>query len=113
MRDHPKPLDLTRLRVQPLSSRRSLSRIEDILIDPDGSPPAAGAAAASIDQCHRDIRRALDRNAGVLLLYGAHLIKNGQLQLNLEDEIVKGTLVAHGGQVVHPAVLKALGQQGG
>jgi NAD(P) transhydrogenase subunit alpha len=42
-----------------------------------------------------------------------HLIKDGQLQLNLEDEIVKGTLVAHAGQVVHPAVLKALGQQGG
>ncbi len=37
------------------------------------------------------------------------LLKDGQLQLNLEDEIVKGTLVAHGGQVVHPAVLKALG----
>jgi NAD(P) transhydrogenase subunit alpha len=39
------------------------------------------------------------------------LLKDGQLQLNLEDEIVKGTLVAHGGQLVHPAVLKALGPQ--
>ncbi len=45
--------------------------------------------------------------------FTALLVKGGQLQLNLEDGIVKGTLVAHGGQVTHPAVLKALGEQGG
>jgi NAD(P) transhydrogenase subunit alpha len=43
----------------------------------------------------------------------AHLVKDGKLNLNLEDEIVKGTLVAHEGRVVHEAVLKALEPQGG
>ena len=38
------------------------------------------------------------------------LAKGGDLTLDLEDEIIKGTLVTHQGRVVHPAVLKALGQ---
>ena len=33
-----------------------------------------------------------------------HLIKDGQLALNAEDEIVRETLVTHGGEVVHPRV---------
>jgi len=40
------------------------------------------------------------------------LVKDGNLALDLDDEIVKGTLVTHEGSVVHPAVLKALGQGG-
>ncbi len=32
------------------------------------------------------------------------LVKDGAFNLNLEDDIVKGTLVAHDGQVVHPQV---------
>lgn len=40
------------------------------------------------------------------------LAKGGDLTLDLEDEIITGTLVAHEGKVVHPAVLKALGQGG-
>ena len=40
------------------------------------------------------------------------LAKGGDLTLDLEDEIIAGTLVAHEGKVVHPAVLKALGQGG-
>jgi NAD(P) transhydrogenase subunit alpha len=37
-----------------------------------------------------------------------HLVKDGALNLNLEDEIVKGTLVAQGGKLVHPTVIAAL-----
>ena len=40
------------------------------------------------------------------------LIENGQIQLNLDDEIVSGALVAHGGEVVHPLVQKALAAPG-
>lgn len=36
-----------------------------------------------------------------------HLVKEGTLQFNLEDEITAGTLITKGGQVVHPQV-KAL-----
>jgi NAD(P) transhydrogenase subunit alpha len=39
-----------------------------------------------------------------------HLVKNGKLHIDTEDEIVKGTLVAHGGKLVHGAVLSALNQ---
>ncbi len=38
-----------------------------------------------------------------------HLVKEGQLIVDLEDEITSGTLVAKDGAVVHPMVRKALG----
>jgi H+-translocating NAD(P) transhydrogenase subunit alpha len=38
-----------------------------------------------------------------------HLIKDGVLNLNREDEIVKETLVTEGGAVVHARVLEAMG----
>ncbi|MGE5311602.1 MAG: Re/Si-specific NAD(P)(+) transhydrogenase subunit alpha [Nitrospirota bacterium] len=46
-------------------------------------------------------------NVSAFLLY---LVKDGRLNLNLEDEIIRGTLVAHGGTLVHEAVLAALKQ---
>ena len=36
------------------------------------------------------------------------LMTNGEFRLDLEDEIVRGALVAHGGSVVHSAVKEAL-----
>ena len=44
-------------------------------------------------------------NITTLLL---HLVKDGELALDLEDEITQGTLVSHDGQVVHPRVREAL-----
>jgi NAD(P) transhydrogenase subunit alpha len=38
-----------------------------------------------------------------------HLAKDGRLQVDLSDEIARETLVARGGQVVHPKVREALG----
>jgi H+-translocating NAD(P) transhydrogenase subunit alpha len=46
------------------------------------------------------------RNATAFLL---HLIKDQKLQLNLEDEIVRETLVTHGGEVVNPRVREFFG----
>jgi NAD(P) transhydrogenase subunit alpha len=37
-----------------------------------------------------------------------HLIKDGELKLDLQDEITRSTLVAHGGEVVHPRVRELL-----
>ena len=45
------------------------------------------------------------KNVVTLLL---HLVKDGALQLDLEDEITRGTLVSHGGEVVHPRVCDLL-----
>lgn len=47
------------------------------------------------------------RNISTFLL---HLVKDGRLNLDLEDEIVRSTLVAHGGSLVHEAVRAALEQ---
>jgi len=38
-----------------------------------------------------------------------NLVKDGQISLDLEDEIVAETMVTHGGNVVHPRVCEALG----
>lgn len=39
-----------------------------------------------------------------------HLVKDGELRINLDDEITRETLVAREGKVVHPRVLEMLGQ---
>jgi len=46
------------------------------------------------------------RNVTAFLLY---LIKDGKLQLNLEDEIVRDTLLTHGGEVVNARVREFFG----
>ena len=46
------------------------------------------------------------KNISALLL---HLVKDGRLQINTEDEITRETLVARGGEVVHPRVRELLG----
>jgi len=33
-----------------------------------------------------------------------HLVRDGAIQLNMEDEITAGSLVTHGGEIVHPRV---------
>ena len=38
-----------------------------------------------------------------------HVLDEGALSLDTDDEIVRGALVAHGGQVVHPRVREQLG----
>jgi proton-translocating NAD(P)+ transhydrogenase subunit alpha len=48
------------------------------------------------------------RNIQTFLL---HMVKEGQLNVDREDEIVAGTLLTHGGEVVHPRVQELLGQQ--
>ena len=45
------------------------------------------------------------RNVTTFLLY---LVKDGKLQLNMQDEIVRETLVARGGEIVNPRVREFL-----
>jgi NAD(P) transhydrogenase subunit alpha len=47
--------------------------------------------------------------AKTLSTFFLHLVKDGKLQLNMDDEITRETLVTRGGEVVHPRVLEALG----
>jgi hypothetical protein len=72
------PIDLTQLRVFPLAQRNSLSRLEEILIDPESPPPSIAATQLErVRQCSAAINNARCEGAGVSLIYGAHLIKNG------------------------------------
>lgn len=73
-----KSLDLSRLKVLPLSERQSLTRVEEILVDPDAPPrPCSEIVLARVKDCAAHIHAARARAATVLLIYGAHLVRNG------------------------------------
>ena len=86
------PLDLRKLKVLPLAQRRSLTRVEDILVAPDKylSHPS-DLVSSSIRQCAQAIRRAREREASVILMYGAHLLRNGAA-LILDQMMERGWL---------------------
>ncbi len=78
MKKLPPPLDLKKIKVYPLKDRLSEIGIEEILIDPDAAPPAMSKLLApAVRECAQKIAAAQKRKASVMLLYGAHLIKNG------------------------------------
>lgn len=86
------PLDLSRLRVLPLAQRRSLTRADEILLDPAASPaPVSAATEAAIRAAAASITAARQRGATVLLIYGAHLLRNGAALL-LERLMARGWL---------------------
>ncbi len=68
------PQDWSRLKVFPLSQRRSLTKVEDILVDPDSD---SGPCPPAVSACAQAVLAARDRGAGVILMYGAHLLRNG------------------------------------
>ncbi len=72
------PLDLGRLRVRPLAERRSLTRVEEILIEPDSEPPGCPEPVArAVRATAGQVRASRERGAAVILIYGAHLLRNG------------------------------------
>jgi len=97
-------LDLSRLNVLPLSQRRSLTRVEDILVQPASVPePLSPTAAASVAEAAGRIRDARARGAQVVLMYGAHLLRNGAA-LILTDLMERGFithLATNGAGTIH------------
>jgi hypothetical protein len=98
------PLNLTKLKVLPLAERHSLARLEDILVDPDSAlAPCSESNLALIRQCARDIAQARAKKAAVMLIYGAHLIKNGAalilIRLLRENKITH--LATNGAGAIH------------
>src|SRR5437879_12457402 len=60
-------LDLKRLKVYPLAARKSMSRIEEILVDPDAPPPACSEAIRlQVQQCAQHLAAARQRQASVM-----------------------------------------------
>jgi hypothetical protein len=74
----PQSIDLRRLKVLPLAERQSLTRVEDILVDPAREPaPISDAVAVRVKEAAAAILKARQRGASVILMYGAHLLRNG------------------------------------
>jgi hypothetical protein len=104
MKELPEPLDPKRVRVFPLAERESLSRVEKIVVDPaTAAPPLPAAAEKIVADCVAKIRAAQARGASVMLLYGAHLIKNGAHRI--VNGLVEGGWITHlatnGAGVIH------------
>jgi len=113
MNDYPEPIDLKRIRVYPVAERRSLSPIERLLVDPDRPPtPCGPEALKGIGDCAGKIAAARRRGASVMLLYGAHLIKNGAMGI-VNRLIQKGWLThlaTNGAGAIHDWELAFLGR---
>jgi len=93
---HRPPLDLTRLRVFPLAERKSLTRAEDILVTPEAPfQPLSEDLAATVAEAASRIQAARSRGASVILMYGAHLLRNGAAPLV--------TALMEGGWITHLA----------
>src|SRR4051812_30968657 len=76
--EYPEPLDLRKLKVYPLAERKSLTRVQDILLEPaDDARELAHAQQEHVERCAQAIVEARKRKAGVMLIYGAHLVRNG------------------------------------
>lgn len=109
----PQPLDLARLRVFPLATRNSLSSGEKILIDPASQPrPCREGAALLVRQCANQVRTAREKGSSVLLLYGAHLVKNGAQRIvgRLISEGWVSHLATNGAGTIHDWELAFLGR---
>jgi hypothetical protein len=69
--------DLTQLRTRPLATRRTLTKLDDLLIEPAAPAPSVPAVFPLAAR----IRSARARGASVILMYGAHLIRNGAARI--------------------------------
>src|SRR5271165_6718176 len=82
MKPYPIPLDLKRVKVYPLAERASLSSLEQMIVDPKAAArPVGPEIHQAIQDCGRKVQAARRQGASVILMYGAHLIKNGALRL--------------------------------
>jgi len=113
MKHFPAPIDLRQVKVYPLAERQSLSALDQILVDP-GQPPRAcdPAALATIHDCALKVAAARQRDASVVLMYGAHVIKNGAMGI-VNALLAKGWvthLATNGAGTIHDWELSFLGR---
>ena len=86
------PLDLQRLRIRSLSERDHMTRVDEILLAPDAPlRPLSKSVEERVGQAVEDLRRARALGATAMLIYGAHLLRNGA-SLLLRDLMEAGWL---------------------
>ena len=113
MQAFPEPMDLSKVRVYPLAERQSLSTLDQLLVDPSQPPrDCAPAALELIRDCAAKIAAARQRQASVILMYGAHLIKNGLMQvvIRLIEQGWVTHLATNGAGSIHDWELSFLGR---
>jgi hypothetical protein len=113
MKEFPKPLDLKKVKVFALAQRESLSPLEKILADPaEPPPPCPPGIAQLVRDCAGKIASARKQNASVILMYGAHLIKNGALRIvnALVERGWSTHLATNGAGTIHDWELAFLGR---
>jgi hypothetical protein len=107
------PLDLLKLKVYPLDQRESLNSIDRMLVDPkEPAQPCQPGVEQALEECARKVARASEANASVILIYGAHLIKNGAMRV-VNSLIERGWithLATNGAGTIHDWELAYLGR---
>ena len=87
-----KKLDIRKIKPLPLSERKSFFGVDEVLVPLEKElPPIAEPLQQQISECAARIREARSRGASVMLIYGAHLIKNGAAYL-LDDFLANDQL---------------------
>ena len=113
MKPYPARLDLKKVRVYPLNQRDSLSFIDKMLV-PVEAPlrPIDPEVRKAIQECARQTHAARTKGASVILMYGAHLIKNGAMPLVnlLLDRGWITHLATNGAGTIHDWELAFLGR---
>jgi hypothetical protein len=98
------PLDFSKLRVFPLAQRQSLTRADEILVQPDSPPPELRPPNFQlVREMAKQVLEARRRGAAVMLIYGAHLLRNGAA-LILERMMARGWithLATNGAGTIH------------
>jgi hypothetical protein len=113
LKNFPEPIDLAKVKVYPLAERKSLSSIDKLLVDP--KQPARSCSqelSETIVKCAQKIVAARQRDASVILMYGAHLIKNGAMPIVI-SLIERGWithLATNGAGTIHDWELAFLGR---
>ena len=97
-------LELQNIKPLPLAKRKSLSSVEEVLVQPGAEPAVIDKALMRrVKECAERIRQAKASSKAVVLIYGAHLIKNGAA-LILDRLIADGWLshlVTNGAGTIH------------
>jgi hypothetical protein len=113
MKPFPTPLDLKKVKVYPLAQRHSLSAIENILAEPSkNSSPCPPEVESEIRVWADKIAAARKRDASVILMYGAHLVKNGahRIVIELLERGAITHLATNGAGTIHDWELAFLGR---
>jgi len=113
LKNFPEPIDLAKVKVLPLAERKSLSSIDKLLVDPNQpAQPCSPGISEAIVNCVENIAAARKRDASVILMYGAHLIKNGAMPIVIS--LIERSWITHlatnGAGTIHDWELAFLGR---